>query len=261
MTLRVLQVIGAMDRGGAETMLMNLHRTIDRDEVQFDYLVHEQRECDYDAEIEKLGGRLFRLPRYTVANGGTYRRLVRAHLQEHPEHRIVHGHIGSSASIYLDEARRAGRFGIAHSHSQNYLHGFMGLAFRAMTRSTRNVADYFFACSREAGIDRYGAAVVEGDRFSIMNNGIDLAAYVCDEERHEAARRALGFGPSMLRGGAPVIGHVGRLSPEKNHAFLPPCCGRFPMRASCAWGEALSMPSCALRHPSAALPTGWRSPG
>lgn len=220
MTLRVLQVIGAMDRGGAETMLMNLHRAIDRDVVQFDYLVHEQRECDYDAEIEALGGRIYRVPRYNVANGASYRRVVREHFAAHPEHCIVHGHIGSSASVYLDEANRAGRFTIAHSHSQNFLRGPKGLAFRMMSHSTRSIADYFMACSREAGIDRFGERVVEGDRFAILRNGIDLAAYTCDEHRHCAMREREGFGPAMGQGGVPVIGHVGRLSPEKNHAFL-----------------------------------------
>ena len=39
--VRVLHVIGAMDRGGAETMVMNIYRAIDREQFQFDFLVHE----------------------------------------------------------------------------------------------------------------------------------------------------------------------------------------------------------------------------
>ena len=66
--IRVLHVIGAMDRGGAETMIMNLYRAIDRTKVQFDFLVHEQRVCDYDEEIKDLGGEVFRgLPRFNVS--------------------------------------------------------------------------------------------------------------------------------------------------------------------------------------------------
>ena len=61
--VRVLQVIGAMDRGGAETLLMNLYRNIDRTLVQFDFLVNEENPCDYDSEIQALGGRIFRIPR------------------------------------------------------------------------------------------------------------------------------------------------------------------------------------------------------
>lgn len=212
--IRVLQVIGAMDRGGAETMVMNLYRAIDRDRVQFDFLVHEQRECDYDEEILDLGGRIFRLPRFTGANYLAYRKACRRHFDEHPEHRIVHGHIGSCAAIYLSEAKRAGGVAIAHSHAQNFLPGLGDMAFRAVSYPTRFVADWFFGCSYEAGRDRFGEGVVEGDRFAILENGIDLRQYVCDESAHLQEKANIGLG------GHPVFGHVGRLAPEKNHRFL-----------------------------------------
>lgn len=221
MTLRVLHVIGAMDRGGAETMLINLHRAIDRSSVQFDYLVHETRTCDYDEEIERLGGRVYRgMPRYTVANGRAYRKRMRRFLAEHPEHRIVHGHIGSSSALYLDEAKRAGRYAVAHSHAQNFVAGPAGVAFAAMTHPTRRIADYFMACSYEAGLDRFGQRVVQGPCFSVLPTGIDLAAYGCDDEVHARCRAQLGFPQPVGCGGAYVIGHVGRFAPEKNHAFL-----------------------------------------
>ena len=196
--MRVLQVIGVMDRGGAETMVMNLYRAMDRERIQFDFLVHEQREGDYDAEIERLGGRFFRVPRFTGLNAGSYRRSVRALFAEHPEWRVVHGHIGSCAPAYLSEAKRAGAFAIAHSHAQNYVRGLPGLAFNVAAHPVRRVADYFMACSREAGIDRFGGAIVEGERFAIVPNGIDMTRYACDEavhtQRHIATATSLSLG-------------------------------------------------------------------
>lgn len=212
--MRVLQVIGAMDRGGAETMLMNLYRALDPKEMQFDFLVHEQRICDYDGEIEARGGRIYRLPRFTGGNALRYRALCRRFFAEHPEHPVVHGHIGSSAAVYLAEAKRAGRYAIVHSHAQNYLGGLSGLAFAAASYPVRRIADYFMACSLEAGIDRFGRAVVEGGRFSLLNNGIDLSLYRCDEAACRAAKVRFDVA------GRPVFGHVGRLSEEKNHRFL-----------------------------------------
>lgn len=212
--MRILHVIGAMDRGGAETTVMNLYRAVDRAVVQFDFLVHEERACDFDEEIGDLGGRLYRVPRFTGVNLPRYARLCREVLGAHPEHRVVHGHIGSSAAVYLSEAKRAGRFAIAHSHAQFFLPGLAGLAFRAVSWPTRYVADYFFACSPEAGRDRFGRRVVEGDRFSVLNGGIDLGLYACGDSERQHAKRAFGVE------GRPVFGHVGRLAPEKNHAFL-----------------------------------------
>ena len=40
--IRVLQVFAQMNRGGAETMIMNFYRNIDRSKVQFDFIVHTQ---------------------------------------------------------------------------------------------------------------------------------------------------------------------------------------------------------------------------
>lgn len=212
--IRVLHVIGVMDRGGAETMIMNLYRAMDRSKIQFDFLVHEQREGDYDAEIRELGGRFFRLPRFNGFNEHSYRRQCRSLFAAHQEWRVVHGHIGSSAPIYLSEAKKAGRYAIAHSHSQNFIGGIMGLAFSMVACPVRYVADYFFACSPEAGKDRFGERIVESARFSVIANGIDLNRYTCNQEMHTAAKAAFGLS------GYPVIAHTGRLIPVKNHSFL-----------------------------------------
>ena len=212
--IRVLQVIGVMDRGGAETMIMNLYRAIDRTKIQFDFLVHERREGDYDAEIRELGGRFFRLPRFVGLNEHSYRMECRTLFAAHPEWSIVHGHIGSCAPIYLSEAKRAGKYTIAHSHAQNYETGLAGLAFRVASYPSRFIADYFIGCSREAGIDRFGKRIVEGDTFSVLPNGINASHYACGQSEHDAAKAKMGFA------GRPVVCHVGRLTPVKNHEFL-----------------------------------------
>lgn len=212
--MRVLQVIGVMDRGGAETMVMNLYRAMDRERVQFDFLVHEQREGDYDAEIVSLGGRIFRAPRYNGVNGIAYRRCIRSLFANHPEWRVVHGHIGSCAPLYLSEAKRVGAFAIAHSHAQNYGNGLSGMAFNIAAHPVRRIADYFMACSKEAGLDRFGSSIVEGNRFAIVPNGIDVASYACDERVHVEAKADYGLA------GRPVVCHTGRLIPVKNHEFL-----------------------------------------
>lgn len=54
--IRICHVIRKMDRGGAETLIMNIFRTIDRTKIQFDFLVHCQERGDYDEEIEAVGG-------------------------------------------------------------------------------------------------------------------------------------------------------------------------------------------------------------
>jgi hypothetical protein len=54
--IRVLHVIGIMNRGGAETMIMNLYRHIDRSKVQFDFVENSSEPAVFDEEILSLGG-------------------------------------------------------------------------------------------------------------------------------------------------------------------------------------------------------------
>lgn len=55
--MRVLHVIGSMDCAGAETFLMNLYRNIDRDKIQFDFVVHTENHMFFEDEILGLGGK------------------------------------------------------------------------------------------------------------------------------------------------------------------------------------------------------------
>ena len=98
--VRILQVVTHMNRGGLETMLMNYYRHIDRDRVQFDFLVHRDARGDYDDEIEAMGGRIYRLPRLIPWNGG-YRRALDGFFAGHPEYRIVHVHQDCMSGIIL----------------------------------------------------------------------------------------------------------------------------------------------------------------
>lgn len=212
--LRVLHVVGAMNRAGAETFLMNLYRCVNRDEIQFDFLVNSDAKCDYDEEIESLGGIVYHIPRYLIANQFSYKAKVREFFREHGEHLIVHGHIGSSAPIYLQEATKAGRFCIAHSHSYSNAKSISDLILKANARRVRGRADYYMACSAEAAIDRFGEEIASGANCSIVKNGITVDAYCRDPSLALNARKKLGI-PDV-----PVICHIGRFAAVKNHPFL-----------------------------------------
>ncbi|MDO4443471.1 MAG: glycosyltransferase family 1 protein [Slackia sp.] len=212
--VRILHVIGAMNRGGAETIVMNLYRCIDRTKIQFDFLVGTDEECDYDREIRELGGCIYSLPRFTGTNYRAYKKACRDFFRSH-RYPIVHGHIGSSAAIYLSEAKKAGAFAIAHSHAQHFPLSPGEIAFRMLSFPTRFIADYFIACSQQAGLDRYGRKIAESARYHILKNGIDSASYRFDEQTRKRIRDELSIPNDAL-----VYGHVGRFDPIKNHVFL-----------------------------------------
>ena len=58
--IRVLMLFTILNRGGAESMVMNYYREIDRTKVQFDFVVHREEKGDFEDEITALGGKVYR---------------------------------------------------------------------------------------------------------------------------------------------------------------------------------------------------------
>ena len=211
--LRILHVIGKMDRAGAETMIMNLYRNMNREQIQFDFMVFTDQEADYDDEIRYLGGNIYHMPAFKGINYLSLGKSIDQFFSAH-HYDIVHGHIGSLAPLYLKIAKKHGAFAIAHSHATNSTDFIERTVFGFLAHPVRYIADYFLACSKQAGIDRFGNRIVESDRFSILNNGIDCNAYKYSEERHKLLKKRFHLEDKT------IIGHVGRFVPEKNHEFL-----------------------------------------
>lgn len=212
--IRVLHVIGGMDRAGAETFLMNIYRAIDRNKVQFDFLVHADGESDFDAEIRQLGGRIFHVPRYNILNKKAYSDAVRRILREHPEDTIMHSHIGSSAPVNLSCAHEEGRLAIAHSHRQTVIDSPQNLVFHLVSKPVRGRADWYMACSSDAATTRFGREISESDRCVVVRNGINANDYARNEALIAQAKQKLDVQ------GRPTFGHIGRFVTDKNHTFL-----------------------------------------
>ncbi|MGL4607828.1 MAG: glycosyltransferase family 1 protein [Eubacteriaceae bacterium] len=210
--IRILQVFGQMNRGGAETMIMNLYRNIDRSKVQFDFIVHTEEKCAYDDEIIALGGKIFRVPRYRGRNHFQYKKVWKKFFKEHLEYKIIHGHIRSTASIYLKIAKEYGLITIIHSHSTSNGGGFTAKIKNQLQKKIE--ADYYFACSKKAGEWLFGSERTKKENFQVICNAIDLEKFAFNEELRNINRKKLGLEEKF------VIGHVGRFDPPKNHAFL-----------------------------------------
>ena len=214
--IRILHVVYKMDRGGTESMIMNLYRHIDRSRVQFDFVEASQGEALFDDEITSLGGRIFRCFQYKPWKHFEYVRWWKDFFKEHARDYVaVHGHLGSTAAIYLSFAKRYGVRTIAHSHSVFTKIRLSTLFYMLYSFPTRFIAEHFFGCSRAAAISRFGTNVGNNsEKCNILNNGIDLDKFAYSEEIRLRKRKELGFKDEL------IIGHVGRLTYAKNHLFI-----------------------------------------
>ncbi|MCR1839602.1 glycosyltransferase family 1 protein [Murimonas intestini] len=202
-----------MNRGGAETMVMNYYRHMDRTKVQFDFLVHRQEQGAYDDEIDALGGRIYRtMPLYPL-NFLKYKKWVGEFLNEHNEYQIVHSHMSESGYFFFKEAKKRGvQVLICHAH--NAAKGWnMKMFVRTYFKyQIRKYCTYMFSCGMEAGEWLFGKK--NTDKLIIQHNAISAKDYSYCPEVREKIRKDLNLKERF------TIGLVARFSYQKNHMFL-----------------------------------------
>lgn len=216
---RVLHVLGGTSLGGAESRIMDLYRQIDRDLIQFDFLVHSDekpRKPQYfDEEIKKLGGNIYVLPKMKLYNYRAYCQAVKDFFQAHHEFVAVHGHMTSTAAIYLPIAKQYGiPRTLAHARSAGVDKGMKGLATRILRRRLADKAEDCFACSKEAAISVFGQKAYDAGRVTIFPNAINPDRFAFRQEIRQNIRGKLNLGEDF------VVGHVGRFHYSKNHEYL-----------------------------------------
>ena len=212
--VRVLQMIGSLNVGGSQTMVLNLYRNTDREKLQFDFVLDHPDERYFAADVEALGARIYSMPGFNGLNAGEIRRAWDAFLTEHPDYKVLHSHVRSYASIYLPVAKRHGMKTIIHSHNTSNGSGISAAAKQLLQRPLRDQADVLMACSREAGEWLYGKKACMRDNFVFLPNAVDTARYRLPESVRDQYRAKLDLSDKL------VVGHVGRFHRQKNHAFL-----------------------------------------
>lgn len=208
--IRVLHVLQRMEAAGVQTLLMSIYRNLDRDKVQFDFLVHYKEDQFFDREIEAMGGRIYKLSVREDYNIIKYLRELKRFFSEHDEYKIVHGHMPILGAFYLRAAYKAGvPVRIAHAHTDRHSNNLKGTV-AALAKSFYPVyANHYFACSDSAG--KY----IFGERnYMIIRNAIMTERFAYQKNIRFRVREALGVENKF------VIGHAGRFAAEKNQLFL-----------------------------------------
>ena len=210
--MRVLQVLGNLGYGGIETFLMNVYRHIDRDKIQFDFLVRSDNNGEKVQEIESMGGRVFFSPsfiRHPVANYIFVSKFFKNHAEEYD---AVHVHCNSfiyPLPVALAHKHKIKTI-ILHSHNTCNHGKIISLYHKFNENKYDKYLTKRFACSEEAGKWMY-----VDKPFSVIHNGIDLDVFKIDNAKRIEYRKKLGFNDDDF-----VIGHVGRFCYQKNQEFL-----------------------------------------
>lgn len=211
--VRVLNMFTIMDRGGAETMVMNYYRQIDRTKVQFDFMVHREQRGAYDDEIEALGGRIFRMIPIHPQNFGAYRKQLQKFFSEHTEYKIIHSHMSELGYFAFMEAEKLGvPVRICHAHSYPHEYDLKMIVRNYFKRKMLPHITHMFTCGDKAGKWLYGKK--NFDKCIQLNNAIDTDKFIYSPDTDREIRKELGLEDKY------IVGHVGRFIMAKNHEYL-----------------------------------------
>lgn len=216
---RVLQVFGTMNCGGAETMLMNIYRNIDRNKIQFDFLVNCKDASNppkgfYDDEITSLGGKIMYINSQGTSGLIKYISELTVFLKKN-NYDIVHSHMDWLGGAIAFAAHRAGvKKIIVHSHTMKMSKS--GVAFKAFLSFqklfVKRYATDFWGCSEFATKFLFD----NNKKSLVIPNAIFLDKFITpdieivNEIKNEYKKK----------NETVFIGHVGTFSSVKNQLFL-----------------------------------------
>ena len=213
--IRVLHILHSMNRGGAENALMNYYRNINRDKVQFDFLLTDSQKGQFEDEIKQLGGKIYKIPLITMSNPFPYLKSVKEFLNTHPQYRIVHSHTSSKSVFPLWMAKQCGvPVRCSHSHSSMAEKGVSGWIRKCLMPFLKVTATDFLSCGNQAAVYLYGQKCFDEGKVKVFKNVIETQKFHYSKEKRKEYRSKLGIEDDVV-----LLGHTARFDPVKNHPF------------------------------------------
>lgn len=205
----IIHILSAIDGGGAERVVLNYYKHIDRNKFHFDLAVidkgHKQLLED---EFRALGADIHYVPKPIMPRLRAINKLMKEN-----QYDTVHCHRIFGAEIYMilgwhNHIKQR----IAHAHMAYVVGHKKGVFLNWLLKPLLKMfTTDRLACGKEAGKYVWGSL----KNVTILNNAIDLKAFHPNQAIRNKYRKLVGVDTNDI-----VIGHVGRFNEQKNHEFL-----------------------------------------
>lgn len=226
----VLEVTGKMDRGGAETMLVDI---IKQTYLDFHYVflvnvkANQEKNGEYDKLLKSLGcsfyyiGTIWEMgiPAYTKKFIDVCKQIA----DDVAPVDVIHCHMNSKCGVILRAAKQAGiDKRIAHSHAQIKFNGFLpivlanyGELYLQKVLINKYATDYW-GCSQKSLTSLYTAKHIKSDKCRIIKNAIDINKFTnVNKEEIMSFKKKFNIPENKI-----ILGTVGRIAKVKNIKFL-----------------------------------------
>lgn len=211
--IKVLHVLGSLNQGGIENLIMSVYRKIDRSKIQFEFAVMHKENDFFSSEIQNLGGKVHFFDSDELSIKCFNRNLSRIINNEGPFEAVhSHSYFFSGVILFIAKMNKV-EVRIAHAHDTEK--GREKTLYRRMYEFSMRKMIHFFAtdmigCSKEACEFVFG----KKSNYQIIYNGIDMERFAFNHEEREIIRKKENLGDCN------VFLHVGRFADQKNHEFI-----------------------------------------
>ena len=211
--IKVLEVIAELNRGGAETLLMNILDYINHEKYQIDFLCYGNKKFDYEENVNKHHGKIYRTsPPYKI---GMFNHIseVKKFLMLH-NYDVVHVHNLFNCGPVLLAAFLAGvKIRIAHSHNTEYLDKKSMITFKKKIYYflAKILLNLFSTEKLACGVDAGKFLYFPWYKFKVVKNGIPCEKYKFNPSLQLKYRNMFNFSDNDF-----ILGHVGRFTEQKN---------------------------------------------
>lgn len=224
---RVLHLVHWLTTGGIERWLLQMLSEVDRNQYELDFCCKGETTGSLAPLAESLGAKVWHIPLDPAHV--SYATRLHALIREQ-EYHIVHNHLAVYAGMPALVARAAGVPSIVSFHNTDHSSDVFSSPLIRWLRERYSyasiplavqLADIVTGCARgvvQVHIDRYGAPA---SRSRVLYYGVEMLPPLTTSERDQV-RQEIGVPET-----APVIVHVGRMAPQKNHVGLVRIAARF----------------------------------
>lgn len=220
--IKVLVSLTSLGMGGTVIFVMNFFRHLDKEKFQIDFVVYDDSRMDFYEEVKSYGGQVY------VCSAKPNNRYMRLYSEMRQTRNVLREHhydiIYCQGNSFMEFFRgmipgklTGNTFVITHSHNPGEpKHSIVDNVVRAITKTfVSHVVDIGCTCSDVAARGKYTDRFMNSSRYQLINNAIDTERFKFNETVRTKVRTELGIGEDVF-----VIGHVGRISYQKNHSFL-----------------------------------------
>lgn len=216
---RILQFAIASSQGGYTQYVTNIWRLIDKNKIHFDFVTFSKH-IDFAEEFIRNGCKVYQMSVYPEEDMELFISEFRNILENGYD--VIEIHTSFWKNTIVEQlAKERGIKSIVHAHSTGISRvkdteneeELLERHLEIKSKLNQNVADYYFACSKDAAKWLYGDFIPE-QKIRIINNTIDTKRFCFQPILREQIRRQLELTDKF------VIGHVGRLEQVKNQQFI-----------------------------------------